>query len=348
MEARDYFFRLSYQQYLKRGREERAKWEPEVIHSVMKLMEPEKDIYKDKVATFAESMSEIQLKYSNSIQIEYLIKKIMEKESKSHIMQVLQTCWIAFWDFPESKNAQVQTNAFFDGSHLIKINSELIVNISRIVWLYTVMLLLEDITSVADFRDMVSLNTLKNKFLKDIKNDTDEGTAYLRECFLSLDTKKVLNTFVTTFYESALVFIMMHEIGHILELDDQACEALNIISSQSEVSLQEKRMKAEENADLIGHIYSDEYVGESGFFNMGPALVILAISVNRNDIQIQTDHPSIKNRYENVEAKAFDGKNSMDFMHTRNLLYKMNMRLQNEGCWNDEDKNWWMNRIGNI
>ena len=128
---------------------------------------------------------------------------------------------------------------------------------------------------------------LKNKFLKDIKNDTDEGTAYLRECFLSLDTKKVLNTFVTTFHESALVFIMMHEIGHILELDDQACEELNIISSQSEVSLQEKRMKAEENADLIGHIYSDEYVGESGFFNMGPALVILAISVNRNDIQIQ-------------------------------------------------------------
>ncbi len=119
MEARDYFFRLSYQQYLKRGREERAKWESEVIHSVMKLMEPEKDIYKDKAATFAESMSEIQLKYSNSIQIEYLIKKIMEKESKPHIMQVLQTCWIAFWDFPESKNAQVQTNAFFDGSHLI-------------------------------------------------------------------------------------------------------------------------------------------------------------------------------------------------------------------------------------
>lgn len=101
------------------------------------------------------------------------------------------------------------------------------------VWLYTVVLLLEDITSVADFRDIVSLNTLKNKFLKDIKNDTDEGAAYLQECFLSLDTKKALNTFVITFYESALVFIMMHEIGHILELDDQTCEELNIISSQS-------------------------------------------------------------------------------------------------------------------
>lgn len=100
------------------------------------------------------------------------------------------------------------------------------------VWLYTVVLLLEDITSVADFRDIVSLNTLKNKFLKDIKNDTDEGAAYLQECFLSLDTKKALNTFVITFYESALVFIMMHEIGHILELDDQTCEELNIISKQ--------------------------------------------------------------------------------------------------------------------
>lgn len=348
MEAREYFFRLSYQQYQKGGREERVRWELEVIHSVMKLMEQEKEIYKDKAATLDESMSKIELKYSNSMQIERLIKGIMKKESKSHIAQILQKCWIALWDFPESKNAQVQTNAFYDGSHLIRINSELVVNVSRMVWLYTVVLLLEDITSVADFRDIVSLNTLKNKFLKDIKNDTDEGAAYLQECFLSLDTKKALNTFVITFYESALVFIMMHEIGHILELDDQTCEELNIISSQSEVSLQEKKIKAEENADLIGHIYSNEYVGEPNFFNMGPILVVLAISINRSAIQIQTDHPSIKNRYESVESKIFDGKNPMDIIHTRKLLYKMNRELQNEGCWNDEDKNWWMNMIGKV
>ena len=35
MEAREYFFRLSYQQYQKGGREERVRWELEVIHSVM-------------------------------------------------------------------------------------------------------------------------------------------------------------------------------------------------------------------------------------------------------------------------------------------------------------------------
>lgn len=46
MEAREYFFRLSYQQYQKGGREERVRWELEVIHSVMKLMEQEKEIYK--------------------------------------------------------------------------------------------------------------------------------------------------------------------------------------------------------------------------------------------------------------------------------------------------------------
>ena len=34
MEAREYFFRLSYQQYQKGGREERVRWELEVIHSV--------------------------------------------------------------------------------------------------------------------------------------------------------------------------------------------------------------------------------------------------------------------------------------------------------------------------
>ena len=38
----------------------------------------------------------------------------------------------------------------------------------------------------------------------------------------------------------------------------------------------------------------------------------------------------------------------MDIIHTRKLLYKMNRELQNEECWNDEDKNWWMNMIGKV
>ena len=50
----------------------------------MKLMEQEKEIYKDKAAALDESMSKIELKYSNSMQIERLIKGIMKKESKSY------------------------------------------------------------------------------------------------------------------------------------------------------------------------------------------------------------------------------------------------------------------------
>lgn len=57
-----------------------------------------------------------------------------------------------------------------------------------------------------DFRDIVSLNTLKNKFIKDLKNDTDEGTEYLQECFLSNDVKEALRIFVRTYYETALLY----------------------------------------------------------------------------------------------------------------------------------------------
>ena len=220
----------------------------------------------------------------------------------------------------------------------------MIINIGRIVWLYVIILLLEDMIPEADFRDVLSLNKLKNKFLKDLRNDTDEGTEYLQECFLSNHMKKALSIFTRAYYEAAVVFVMMHEIGHILELDTQACKELNIISSKQykEENLKEKQIKAEENADQIGYKYSNKYIDDPAIFNMGPVLAILALSVNRDNIQIQTNHPSIKQRYEKAVANTFEKKNSMDIIHTRKLLYKINEELQGEKCWSVEDKNWWI------
>lgn len=344
MEAKDYFFRLSYQQYQKGKIEERARWEPEVMRSIIELLEQEGIAVGDRVASFVNSMCEVELKYSNSFHFEKLIKNIIKKEPKMYIAEIIQTCWIASWDLPESKNAQVQTRAFFDGSHLIRINTELVINVSRIVCLYVLVLLLEDILPEADFRDVISLNTLKNKFVKDIKNDTDEGTEYLQECFLSNDTKKAMSMFTKVYYESAIVFIMMHEIGHILELDERASKELNIISSKKyeKENLTRKQIKAEENADWIGQKYADLYIGDSEIFNMGPILAILALSINRDNIQVQTDHPSIKQRYENVVSGIFEGKKQVDIVHTRKLLYQINGELQKEKCWKEADENWWM------
>lgn len=344
MEAKNYFFRLSYEQYQRGKAEERARWEPEVMQSIIELLKQEGVMVDEREASSTNSICEVELKYSNSLHFEELIKKIIKKEAKPHIAEIIQTCWIASWDLPESKNAQVQTEAFYDRSHLIRINTELIINISRIVWLYVSILLHEDMLLETDFRDIVSLNTLKNKFIKDLKNDTDEGTEYLQECFLSKDVKEALRIFVRTYYETAVVFIMMHEIGHILELDERACRELNIISSKQyeKEGLAEKQIKAEENADQIGYKYSNKYLGDPAIFNMGPVLAILALSVNRDNIQIQTDHPSIKQRYEKSIFNTFKGKNLMDIIHTRKLLYKINEELQGEKCWSEEDKNWWM------
>lgn len=344
MEAKDYFFRLSYQQYQKGKTEERAKWELEVMRLVLELLEREEITVGDRVASFVNSICEVELKYSNSFHFEKLIKNIIKKEPKTYIAEIIQTCWIALWDLPESKNAQVQTEAFYDGSHLIRINTELVINIGRIVCLYVIILLFEDMLPEADFRDIVSLNTLKNKFIKDLKNDTDEGTEYLQNDFLSDNVRKALSIFTRVYYEAAVVFIMMHEIGHILELDERACKELNIISSKQHEgeNLTEKQIKAEENADQIGYKYSNKYTEDPEIFNMGPVLAILALSVNRDNIQVQTDHPSIKQRYENAVANTFEGKNSMDIIHTRKLLYKINKELQSEKCWGVEDKNWWI------
>lgn len=344
MEAKDYFFRLSYQQYKEGKSEERAKWELEVTQAIMKLLKQEERMDENRVSLLENSISEVELKYSNSIHFEELIKKIIKKEPKVYIAEMIQKCWIALWDLPESKNAQVQTRAFFDGSHLIRINTELVINVSRIVCLYVIVLLLEDIFPEADFRDIVSLNTLENKFVKDIKNDTDEGTEYLQECFLSNGTKKAMSMFIKLYYDTAIVFIMMHEIGHILELDESACKELNIISSKKyeEENLTRKQIKAEENADWIGQKYADLYIGDSEIFNMGPLLAILALSINRDNIQVQTDHPSIKQRYENVVSRIFERKKQVDTVHTRKLLYQMNGKLQKEKCWKEADENWWM------
>lgn len=216
MEAKDYFFRLSYQQYQKGKTEEKAKWESEVMRSMIELLEQEGIMVGDRVVLFANSMREVELKYSNSLHFENLIKKIIKKETKTYIAEIIQTCWIASWDLPDSKNAQVQTEAFYDGSHLIRINTELIINIGRIVWLYVIILLLEDMIPEEDFRDILSLNKLKNKFLKDLRNDTDEGTEYLQECFLSNHMKKALSIFTRAYYEAAVVFVMMHEMRNVI------------------------------------------------------------------------------------------------------------------------------------
>ena len=79
MEAKDYFFRLSYQQYQKGKTEERANWELEVMRSVLELLEREEITVGDRVASFVNSICEVELKYSNSFHFEKIIKNIIKK-----------------------------------------------------------------------------------------------------------------------------------------------------------------------------------------------------------------------------------------------------------------------------
>lgn len=343
MEAKKYFFKLSYEQYLKKQEEEHEKWETEVLQEILNRNKEYCNNSTPSLEALLKTADQIELFHSNSFKIEKLITEILRKEKNQNVTQILDHCWVANWDLPAAKNACVILESFYDGSYLVRINTEYIINVSRIVWLYTTILLLVDITPYADFRDRVSLNNLKNKFIEDIKNDTDGGTTHLFECYLTHDTKKALNQFVSVFYESALVFIIMHEIGHILELDDSICKEFGMNSSKDYGLLHrdERQRYAEKNADKIGCKYSDAYVDDISFFNMGPVLAIFALAANHKSIIQATDHPSLKSRYENMVEMLFRGKERADILHTRKLLYIMGKELQDKECWSTQDKDWW-------
>lgn len=350
MEARDYFFRLSYEQYKAGKVEEREKWELEVLRAL--LNEVKKDVHIDTpcLDNLAKYVGEIELIHSNSFEIEKVLNNILKIEENEKIIRFINNCWVASWDLPDTKNASVGTSAFCDDSHLVKINTEFLVNLSRIAWLYATILLIEDITPYADFRDRLTLNSLKEKYIKDLKKDTDEGTEYLMDCSLTFDTKRIIKEFAGTFFEASLVFIVMHEIGHVLELNEDICKQLGLISSKTyvDVDSDKRQREAEKNADWIGQKYSDKYIGVQDFFNMGPVLAILTLAINHKSIKKETDHPSIKSRYEKALKVLFDRKDSMEVLHTRKLLRVMCAALQDENCWSEQDKDWWTNEIGII
>lgn len=348
MEAKNYFLKLSYEQYKRKKVEEREKWESEVLLSIIERAKKEENSESHFSDTFMEMVNEIELVHSNSFKIEKLVNDILKREENEQIVQILNNCWIASWDLPDTKNACVEIQQFFDGSHLIRINTELLINLSRVVWLYTTILLLEDITPYACFQERISLNVIKQKFAEDLKDDTDMGSFYLMDCYLTLGTKKMLNKFVSVYYESAVVFILMHEVGHILELNEDICKQLGLNSSKIHEGLprDEKQRYAEKNADKIGYKYADDYVGVESFFNMGPVLLLLTLAVNHKNIKQETDHPSLKSRYENALSALFKEKELGEVMHTRKLLYTICEVMQDENCWSVEDRDWWKNEIG--
>ena len=70
LEAKNYFFRLSYEQYQRGKAEERARWEPEVMQSIIELLKQEGVMVDEREASSTNSICEVELKYSNSLHFE--------------------------------------------------------------------------------------------------------------------------------------------------------------------------------------------------------------------------------------------------------------------------------------
>lgn len=344
MEAKNYFFRLSYEQYKKGKTEERARWEEEIFSKVLACVKEENPKIKTAaVDSFLDFLHQLQLNYSNSLVFEQIIREILKKEENETVARVIKNCWVAQWDYLEKKNACVLTEEFIDGSYLIRITSELVVNLSRMAWLYTTTLLLNDITPYADFSDRIFLTNLSKKLVKDLKDDTDEGTMYLADNSPSLEVTKILASLTHAYYDASIVFVIMHEVGHILELNDEMCNIFELVSSKKHTgaSSDERIRISENNADYIANLYSDQYIGASDFFNVGPLLVMLTMAVNHKQVSVETDHPSIKMRYEKLASRMFRNKHSREIKYTRKILESICNVLQDVECWSEEEKDWW-------
>ena len=97
MVAKDYFFRLSYEQYLNKKPEERKKWEPEVLLSVMEKVKEEMSIEAPCLDAFLKNINEEELSHSNSFVINKLVDDILKREENEKIVKNFASMPFVLW-----------------------------------------------------------------------------------------------------------------------------------------------------------------------------------------------------------------------------------------------------------
>ncbi len=337
MIAREYFFSDAY----RRSEVERTKWEREVLEEYFNR---ENNVPFELKEVLYNTYDEEEKTHSNTNIYEMIINTYLSIEKNQTIKDIVDKCWIGNWDSPEYSNAMVILDKFFDDSHLIKVTTELQIDIRRTSELVAMALYYQCASSGkidnSSINDVAQLTAI---CLHDIKNDSDlfveRGWPLISE-----EISGVYNTVFNTTFFSAMSFVVFHEIGHLLEKEEATADIYGVKSSRTIESKSERILLSEWNADTIAVMTVKKMFYEDNLTRWmavtGVLLVFITLSIIRGNINIDTDHPALAKRYKEAKELLFMelDKNEID-----QVKYHINFvcsLLQREGYWNEDEWMW--------
>lgn len=334
MEAKDYFFREAYL----RNEDERSNWEKEVAEQIKKTYET------DAFDEFIKKLEDFELKYSNSLIIDNIIGKYLEKESNPKIRETVKKFWVGNWDSPDFINAQVQTDPYYDDSHLAKVTTELQVQLRRLCDLFSIILYIYSgtIEEKVDYSNELAAKLVALQ-IKDIKYDTDDyvtkGISLVPENFAG-----VYQLAFNKAYQSGLTFAVFHEMGHVFELDDEIANIYGVIPSWKYKGVGINKKQKELNADSIGIAVANKMYGDvdttKWMSACGILIVYVTLALTSETILNDTEHhPALIKRFRAAKQYIYSW---LDNIEQKLVEYHINMIcsfLQRNNQWKEID--WW-------
>ncbi|MGN0386926.1 MAG: hypothetical protein ACI4EX_13725 [Lachnospiraceae bacterium] len=336
MIARDYFYADAY----RRKEEERTKWEKEVIEEYINSQNNIPSDLKELHNIFDTE----EKKHSNTNIYEMIINTYLLIEKNQKIKDIVDKCWIGNWDSPEYSNAIVMLDKFYDGSHLIRVTTELQMDIRRTSELVAIVLYYQ-LASSGEF-DNASISIaarLAAICLHDIKNDLD---LYVESAMplISEGISDVYNTVFGTTFIAAMSFVVFHEVGHLIEKEKDIADTYGLKSSCSIDSKIERMFLSEWNADAIAIMSVKKIFYEDNptrwMAVTGVLIVFVTLSIISGEINIDTDHPALSKRYKKAKELLFM---ELDKNEVNLVNYHINFvcsLLQEEGYWNKNEWKW--------
>jgi len=308
--AEDVFFLEAFQ----RNEKERYHWNREVLNELLSMrldhgittLGNQSIEAVSKYLELARELSDHVIDTGNDIISNVIIKAFLNVEDNERIRELVSNVWIGLWDAHDSLNACINSQAYYDGSFLIRFTSDLQIMIRKVVELFTTEIFVQRFMYLLDGTPQFLTKMLSIE-LHDIKYEDDEiGVKNIIEAFPE-DMREGYNSIFEYAFLSGCAFIIFHEIGHQIEADDELATYYGVTPSRNELNTNQKVLISEYNADLISMkiiaklFGKDETIDWLGY--AGILLSFLTLSIQADDPTQETDHPSIQNRY--FRAKQF-------------------------------------------
>lgn len=296
-----------------RNEQEREHWQREVLGELLTLRLKQdvdtlgnqtiNDIRQDKY--LANKLEQHTMETGNDIFSDIIIQSYLAIETNEDVRELVSNVWVGLWDAPDSINAGINTEPFYDGSYLVRFTSDLQILLRKVVELFTTELFTLNFANsdgnISEiFEHMLAIE------LHDIQHEDDEiGVKNLID-LLPSKTREGYHLVFEYAFLAGCAFVIFHEIGHQIQKKEELAKYFDIPVHCS-ANTNTDRLKRENNADLISMKIVKKMFGEYDAINWiaysGILLCLLTLAVGNTNPTIVTDHPSIQDRYH--QAKNF-------------------------------------------